>query len=156
MPPLGLALPHLPGMVSCISTDKISPVVSTLARLLILLSETHSLKILVLDKPLFLRTMARKLIKCFCDKWWGKLCVQQGVWLTLFSRSLLPFSWTTSRKFHFKSQEIPPAWQLMRDAGVRILQAAAEMALNRSWACPITLIFYDRLVEITFLCSTHK
>lgn len=50
MSPLGLALPHLPGMVSCISTNKISPVVSALAQLLILLSETHSLKILVLDK----------------------------------------------------------------------------------------------------------
>lgn len=33
---------------------------------------------------------------------------------------------------HFKSQEIPPAWQLMRDARVRISQAAAEMPLNRS------------------------
>lgn len=124
-----------------------------LAQLLILLSEIHSLQVLVLGKLLFPRPRARKLFKCFCDKWCGKLCGQQGVWLTLSSRSLLPFS--RGHKY-FKSQDIPPAWQLMRDAGVRISQAAAEMPLNRSWACPTTLTFYDRLVEITSLCSTRK
>lgn len=107
-------------------------------------------------KFLFLRDSARKLFKDFYDKWQGKLCGQQGVWLTLSPRSLLPFSLTTSRKIHFKSQEIPPDWQLMRDTGVKILEAAAEMPLNRSWACTTTLTFYDRLGEITSLCSPRK
>lgn len=158
--PLGSALPHLLGMLSCLSVGKKtkmmrggSSVVNALAQLLILLSEIHNRQVLVLGKLLFPRPRARKLFKCFYDKWWGKLCGQQGVWLTLSSRSSLPFSWGHK---YFKSQEIPPAWQLMRDAGVRISQAAAEMPLNRSWACPTTLTFYDRLVEITSLCSPHK
>lgn len=105
---------------------------------------------------LFFKDLARKLFKYFYDKWQGKLCGQQGVWLTLLPRSLLSFSLTTSRKIHFKSQEIPPDWQLMRDAGVKILEAAAEMPLNRSWACTTTLTFYDRLGEITSLCSAKE
>lgn len=107
-------------------------------------------------KFLFLRVLARKLFKYFYDKWRGKLCGQQGGWLTLSPRSLLPFSLTTSRKIHFKSQEIPPDWQLMRDAGVKILEAAAEIPLNRSRACTTTLTFYDRLGEITSLRSARK
>lgn len=105
---------------------------------------------------LFLRDLARKLFKYFYDKWRGKLCGQQGVWLTLSPRSLLPFSLTTSRKIHSKSQEIPPDWQLMRDAGVKILEAAAEMPLNRSWACTTTLTFCDKLGQITSLYSPRK
>lgn len=107
-------------------------------------------------KFLFLRDLAGKLFEYFYDKWRGKLCGQQGVWLTLSPKSLLPFSLTTSRKIHFKSQEIPPDWQLMRDAGVKISEADAEMSLNRSWACTTTLTFYDRLGEITSLCSACK
>lgn len=34
-------------------------------------------------KFLFLRHLARKLFEYFYDKWRGKLCGQQGVWLTL-------------------------------------------------------------------------
>jgi len=44
-------------------------VVGALVQLLTLLLEIQSLKVLVLDKLLFLRAMARKLSKCFCDKW---------------------------------------------------------------------------------------
>lgn len=106
-------------------------------------------------KFLFLRDLARKLFNYFYDKWQGKLCGQQGVWLILSPRSLLPFSLTTSRKIHFKSQEIPPDWQLMRDAGVKISKDASEMSLNRSQACTTTLTFYDRLGEITSLCSAR-
>lgn len=43
--------------------------VGALAQPLILLSDTHSLQVLVLGKLLFLRAMARKLFKCFYDKW---------------------------------------------------------------------------------------
>lgn len=111
MLPLGSAPPYLPGMLNCFSADKkikmmrsISPVVGALAQPLILPSEIHCLKVLMLDKLLLLTAMARKLFKCFCDKWRGKLCGRQGAWSTLSSGSSLPFSRTTStskaRKFH--------------------------------------------------------
>lgn len=64
MLPLGSVFPRLLGTLSCLSTDKktkmvrsISHVVGALSQLLILLSEIHSLKLLVLT-----RSVARKLV----------------------------------------------------------------------------------------------
>lgn len=55
-------------MSSCLTTDKkikimrgISPGVDPLAQELVLLQETESLKVLTLDKFLFLRAVTRKL-----------------------------------------------------------------------------------------------
>lgn len=76
MSPLGSVLPHLLGMLSCLLVGKktkmmrgSSSVVNALAQLLILLSEIHSRQVLVLGKLLFPRPRARKLFKCFYDKW---------------------------------------------------------------------------------------
>lgn len=62
--------------------------VTLLAQLLILVQKIRSLKVIVLDKLLFLRAITRKLSKCFYDKSWEKQCSQQGAWLMLCSSSI--------------------------------------------------------------------
>lgn len=76
MSPLGSALPHLLGTLNSLSADNkikimrdLSPVVGALSQQLIFLFEIQSLKVLALDKLLFLRAMSRKLFKCLYDKW---------------------------------------------------------------------------------------